>query len=61
MKKVVLIIILLLSAGALIFVYNDDFLYSRQVMKITDIETVREEVSRNSMGLSEEHYTRKIW
>ena len=60
MKKVVLIIILLLSAGALIFVYNDDFLYSRQVMKITDIETVREEVSRNSMGLSEEHYTRKI-
>lgn len=60
MKKIVLIIILLVSAAVLIFVYNDDFLYSKQIMKITKIETVREEVSRNSMGLSEEHYTRKV-
>lgn len=60
MKKIVLIALLMLSAAVLIFVYNDDFLYSAQIMKITGIETTAQEVSHNSMGLKEEHYTRKI-
>lgn len=59
-KITILIIILLLSAAAVIFVSNDDFIYSQQIMKITDIQTVDEQIQRNSMGLNEEHYTRKI-
>ncbi|MBQ6633058.1 MAG: YibE/F family protein [Ruminococcus sp.] len=60
MKKAVLIVLLLLSAAALVFVYNDDFLYSQQIMKLTKIETVGEEISRNNLDLKEEHYTRRI-
>lgn len=60
MKKIILIILLLVSAAALIFVYNDEFLYSRQIMKITGIDTVKQEVSHNTMGLEEEHFTRRI-
>lgn len=60
MKKIILIVLLLMSAAALIFVYNDDFLYSKQIMKISGIDTVSEEISRNSLDLEEEHYTRKI-
>ncbi len=60
MKKAVLIVLLLLSAAALVFVYNDDFLYSQQIMKITKIETVSEEIYRNNLDLKEEHYTRRI-
>ena len=60
MKKAVLITLVLLSVAALVFIYNDDFLYSQQIMKITNIDTVSEETSRNTMGLSEEHYTRRI-
>ena len=37
MKKAVLITLVLLSVAALVFVYNDDFLYSQQIMKITNI------------------------
>lgn len=59
-KKAVLAILIVLAAAALIFVYNDDFLYSQQIMKITRIETVSEEVSHNTLGLNEQHYTRKI-
>ena len=60
MKRSVLIILILLSVAALVFVYNDDFLYSQQIMKITNIDTVSEETSRNTMGLEETHYTRRI-
>lgn len=60
MKKAVLIVLILLSVIALVFVSNDDFLYSRQIIRITSIETVRQESSRNSLDLKEEHYTRKI-
>ena len=60
MKKSVLIVLLILSAAVLVFVSNDDALYSRQIMKITKIETVKEETSRNSLELNEKHYTRRI-
>lgn len=60
MKKAVLIILILLSAAALIFVYNDEALYSQQIMKITDITTENEDISRSPLGLEEEHYTRRI-
>ena len=60
MKKVIGAVLVLLAIAALIFVYNDDFMYSQQIMKITKIETVSEQTSHNSLGLSEEHYTKKI-
>ena len=60
MKKIYLIIILLFSIFTLIFVHNDDFLYDKQIMKITNIETKKEEISQNSIGLKEKHYIRKI-
>jgi len=60
MKKITLIIIFLVSVFLLVFVYNDDFLYSSPVMKITSIETINEDISQNSLGLKETHYTKRI-
>ena len=52
-KKLISIIIFLISIIILIFVYNDDFLYSKQIVKITKIDTISEETSQNSLGLEE--------
>ncbi len=60
MKKIIQIIILVLSIITIIFVYNDDFLYSSPIMKITEIETINEDVSQNTLGLKEKYYTRKL-
>lgn len=60
MKKITFILIILISIISLIFVYNDDFLYSKQIIKITNIETTNEEILQNSIGLKEKHYTKKI-
>ena len=59
-KKLISIIIFLISIIILIFVYNDDFLYSKQIVKITKIDTISEETSQNSLGLEEKYYMRKI-
>lgn len=60
MKKKTLIIIFILSILTLIFVYNDDFLYSSPIIKITSIKTIDEDTSQNSLGLKEKYYTKKI-
>ena len=60
MKKLTLIIMIFISICTLIFVYNDDFLYSKRVMKITSIDTLEKDVDENSLGLKEEQYTKKI-
>lgn len=60
MKKIIQIIILVLSIITIVFVYNDDFLYSSPIMKITEIETINEDVSQNTLGLKEKYYTRKL-
>lgn len=52
-NKLISIIIFLISIIILIFVYNDDFLYSKQIVKITKIDTISEETSQNSLGLEE--------
>ena len=59
-KKIIFIVIFMLSIISLIFVYNDDFLYSNQIIKITKIDTINEETSQNSLGLEEKYYTREI-
>lgn len=60
MKKIIGIILLVLSIILVVFVYNDDFLYTKQIIKITKIETVNEEESQNSLGLTEKIYTKRI-
>ena len=60
MKKIIFVIIFLISIVTLVFVYNDDFLYSSPIMKITKIENVSEDVSQNSLGLKEKYYKKKI-
>lgn len=59
-KKLISIIIFLIFIIILIFVYNDDFLYSKQIVKITKIDTISEETSQNPLGLEEKYYMRKI-
>ena len=59
-KIIILICLILVSICSLIFVYNDDFLYSSQIMKITKVETIKEDESQNSLGLREKYYTKKI-
>ncbi len=60
MKKITLMIIFLISITALIFVYNDDFLYKNPVIKIINIQKMSEEESQNPLGLKEKHYTKRI-
>ena len=59
MKKITLVIILFISFLTLIFVYNDDFLYHKEIMKITNIKTIEEDTSSNMYGLEEKYYTKK--
>lgn len=60
MKKITLLIILILSIIILIFTNNNDFLYSSTIIKITNVETVEKDISQNSLGFKEKHYTKKI-
>ena len=60
MKKVIFIILLLVSIATLIFVYNDDFLYSDQIVKVTNINVLKEDVSQNALGLEEKYYKKEI-
>ena len=57
-KKIIFIVIFIVSIISLIFVYNDDFLYSKQIIKITKIDTISEDTSQNSLGLEEKYYKR---
>ena len=59
-KRIIFIVLFIVSAISLVFVYNDDFLYSKQIIKITKIDTISKEASQNSLGLEEKYYTRKI-
>lgn len=60
MKKITFIIIFLVSIFTLVFTYNDDYLYSKPVMKVTSIKNKKIDISENSLGLKEKHYTKKI-
>lgn len=60
MKKVIFIILLLVSIATLLFVYNDDFLYSKSIMKVTSINVLKEDVSQNALGFEEKYYKKEI-
>lgn len=59
-KKVILFLLIIFSIGILYFVYNDDFLYKQEIIKIKDIETVNTTSSYNELGLEEKYYTKNI-
>lgn len=53
-------LILIISILAIILIYNDDFLYKKTIMKITNIEVTNTEISKNSLGFGEYHYQENI-
>ena len=59
-KYIPLTIIIVLSIFSLIFVYNDDFLYKKDIMKITSIKTIKEDESQNLLGIKEKYYDKEI-
>ena len=59
-KYIPLTIIIVLSIFFLIFVYNDDFLYKKDIMKITSIKTIKEDESQNLLGIKEKYYDKEI-
>ncbi|MBP3766320.1 MAG: YibE/F family protein [Bacilli bacterium] len=60
MKKFNCIFLIVISVLVLLFTYNDDFLYKNEIMKITKIDTIKEDIEQNSLGLSEKYYTKNI-
>lgn len=59
-KKYILVFIVLLSLLTTIIVYNDDFLYSKEIMKIEKITTKKVDEEQNSLGIKEKYYYRNI-
>lgn len=55
-----LILLIIISLGIIIFTYNNDFLYKNTIMKINNIELLKEDTSSNNLGLEEKHYTKII-
>ena len=59
-KRIISILLAIFSIGILYFVYNDDFLYKDEIVKISKIETVYTTSSYNDLGLEEKYYTKSI-
>ncbi len=59
-KNINMIIFIMLSFLTIFFVYHDDFLYSKEIMKITSIKTEKIDESQNAFGLKEKYYYQKI-
>ena len=60
MKKIKLIIAIIIAIVTIVFIYNDDFLYKEEIMKITHIETINIEKETNDLGIEEEYYNLSI-
>ena len=59
-KKIVLILLIIISVISVIFVYNDDFIYKKEILKITSIKTINEDESSNLIGIKEKVYEKEI-
>ncbi len=59
-KRIFLLALVILSVITLIFVYNDDFLYKDQIVKVTEIKTKDQTTSSNPLGLEEEYSIKVI-
>ena len=60
MKKIKLLIITILCLLSIVFIYNDDFIYNKEIMKINIIKTTKEDTMENTLGLKEKYYYRQI-
>ena len=60
MKKKVTIFLIILSILSLIFTYNDDFIYKKEIMKITKIKIVDSYISKNNLELEEKYTVKEI-
>ncbi len=58
-EKIILLCLILFSILLTIFTLNNDFLYKKEIMKITSIEVKSEDESTNPFGFKEK-YTTKI-
>lgn len=59
-KKVILILLIIFSIISLIFIYNDDFLYKKEIIKVDSIKTVDTYEEYNELGLKEEYKVKEI-
>ena len=59
-KNIYTLIIILISLITLVFVYNDDYIYKTDIMKIKEITTEKINISENSLGLKEKNYHKLI-
>ena len=59
-EKIIFLVILLLFLVITIFTFNNDFLYKKKIMKISNIKEIKEEVVVNSIGIHEKIYTKQI-
>lgn len=58
-ERIILLLIILFSIISIIFTFNNDSFYKKDIMKITSIEKKNEEISTNPYGFREK-YTTKI-
>ena len=59
-NKTFIVGLLIVSLGLLLFIYHDDFLYKTPILRITKVETKKEDISINSLGLKEKYYQQEI-
>ena len=59
-NKTLIVGLLIVSLGLLLFIYHDDFLYKTPILRITKVETKKEDISINSLGLKEKYYQQEI-
>ena len=55
-----IILILIMSIISIIFIYNDDFLYKDEIMKITSIKINNTIIKKNYIGFKEKHMEESI-
>lgn len=54
------LLLILIIVVSIIGTYYDDAIYKKEILKITKIETIREDTSQNSLGLTEKYEIKKI-
>ena len=59
-KIIITTVLIIISILINIFIYNNDFLYKTPIMKITSIETIKEDSNYNTLGIEEKYYTKEI-
>lgn len=55
-KSIKILLLMILFSFTLIGVYYDDFLYKKEIIKITKIDKIGEDTSENTLGLEEKYY-----